>query len=298
MLFQEFAQMDSCSENWRDRMLFILRQEGIEGAQMPAADLKRAATSRSKRGSLALILSMVGVLLYSELGLLGVVITAVASFVVLSFYFGGGRYLEMTKADALLRSSEMGIDPIEQVKSAKRRPILYLRSFSFDERTTIRSVSTEQSCLASFNGWPLIAIGHPENRELVPGTRAARFYVPEKIWQQTVLELAPLCSFVIWTVGYTGHLRWELEQLMRVVKPERLIIWIHIRTPLRGGGFTPEADWNRFLNTYGTLFPKPIFKTVNMPEYLVFDKSWNPKVLPLTGNFLRNPLRSYLRGAR
>lgn len=121
-----------------------------------------------------------------------------------------------------------------------RDHVLYLRSFDDDERMTRlapalrtvlsgpgRSPLTEEEQLAAAVRplGRLIAIGRPREAR-PPSPRPQRMYVPDARWRDTVLSLMDDARLVLLAVGEGAGLRWELEQALDRLPPERLMLLV------------------------------------------------------------------------
>lgn len=113
----------------------------------------------------------------------------------------------------------------------KRPPVLYLRSFKADKSArkqvgtaSLVAVLSEEEQLASVLGrlGPFVAIGRPG--EKLPQLGAARKYVTDEQWQQTVGELMDRARLVVFRAGDSEGLAWEIEQAGRRLAPWRIII--------------------------------------------------------------------------
>jgi hypothetical protein len=58
----------------------------------------------------------------------------------------------------------------------------------------------------------------------LPLLGAARLYVDHVEWQARVLELIHLASLVVMRVDTTPGIHWEIEQITRLVPPERIVL--------------------------------------------------------------------------
>lgn len=141
-------------------------------------------------------------------------------------------------ARRVIRRSRKHMSPYasELVSRDGRRPILLLRSFQDDDRIIVgnsiwnpfnlligRGRSFEEVLAAILNRYgPLIAIGRPG--ETAPPVGAARMYVPQDHWQAEVLQLIDSSRLVVVQLGNTNGLAWELEQLVRMGKMDKVVI--------------------------------------------------------------------------
>ena len=125
----------------------------------------------------------------------------------------------------------------------------------------------------------MLAIGKPGEAD--PPTGAARVYVDDDHWRNFIMNAAPLCSFVVWTTGDTRGLQWEFEHLVETVSPECLLLWPHVAVA-HYSARKKQADWEKFLERYQELFPKPLPRNIIGVDYLTFDRDWTPRALPNT----------------
>lgn len=113
-----------------------------------------------------------------------------------------------------------------------RPPVLYLRSFSVDKLTArtgrrgAAMVRTEEEQLTrAFRGFgPVLAIGQPG--EPLPMAGAAKLQVDGTEWQDAVLELIGKAGLVLIGAGTSPGLLWEIDQVVRLIPPERIVIFI------------------------------------------------------------------------
>lgn len=157
-----------------------------------------------------------------------------------------------------------------------RRPVLYLRSFGFDERLNSSSVESPEQVLAGRFGQlgPVVAVGRPNER--LPPIGAARFYTTDDNWHQKVTELVSAAKYIVWVTGATKGLAWELSFILRSFPTQKLIVVAHPQLlPL------PESqrqeEWARFLEVLGALFPKPMPRTLGNVHLLHFDHDGQPR---------------------
>ncbi len=100
-----------------------------------------------------------------------------------------------------------------------------------------------------------------------------RFYATDEIWKDEVESIVPACQMVIWVTGYTEGLKWEVEHLLTHSRPERLVLWNHASVGPRA---QREREWQQFLDTYASLFPKGLPKNGARCAFITFDPDWTP----------------------
>jgi len=202
--------------------------------------------------------------------------------------------------------------PTLALQRGTRPPILFLRSFTFDEiskkiggalsgdpgKLFTNATAEQYTILQLSRLWgpydltPVLAIGRPD--EFSPPFGASRFYVRQDRWQDIIRAASPLCSLVIWTVGHTPSLHWEISYLVKNVEPARLVLWLHAVQ-------AQHLDWAFFCNTYRGVFPKPLPRELGGAQYIGFDDQWTPHLIPsghkagvFSGNW-KTPLQAFLR---
>lgn len=160
----------------------------------------------------------------------------------------------------------------------RRPPVLYLRSF-YDDSSYKENRFLEQSArLSPFSAvfrrqtyeeqlteiaqcvGPVVAVGKPG--EHLPEVGAARMYLPDSQWQAKVRELLGVAGLVILRTGDTFGLRWELENALKVVPPEKLILYME----------PPGCLSQEFQG----MLPIPLPVRFPKARFLFFDPDWTP----------------------
>jgi hypothetical protein len=123
------------------------------------------------------------------------------------------------------------MDAIEQLKTDKRPPILYLRSFDDDgipdlttqiiPWTPTYTIEMRLAQALSDLG-PMVSIGCPG--EKLPELGASRFYVSDAEWKDAVLYFIECSSAVVIVVGRTTGVSWEIRTALEAVPAERLLL--------------------------------------------------------------------------
>lgn len=114
----------------------------------------------------------------------------------------------------------------------KRRPVLFLRSFTDDER---QQYGNSQRALLDFSletrlanhfyhFGPFIAVGSP--KDTVPQPGAARVLLAEDEWQSRVLGWIESASVIVMYCGTTKWVNWELQKIIERGRPTSLILII------------------------------------------------------------------------
>lgn len=109
-----------------------------------------------------------------------------------------------------------------------RPPILFLRTFRDDSAGAVlnplagraRTIE-EQICRVLSPIGPTVALGRPG--EQLPALGAARVYVEEAQWQDTVRQYADRAPLVVLRVGPTENFWWEVEEMSRRLPAERVL---------------------------------------------------------------------------
>jgi hypothetical protein len=147
--------------------------------------------------------------------------TLIAVVLTISFLLIQGAFGLKRRARLLTRSSFA-----ETVDRDKRPPILFLRSFMDDQVTLPKPpvVLTywmaeplprrlDHALIERFGYLaPVVAIGKPDEKDLPFG--AARLFVPDREWQDTVLDLATRAQHVVVVVDESPGIDWEVEDML------------------------------------------------------------------------------------
>lgn len=280
-------KVDSDLDGWHERLLRSLRECGVQPA--PGHIVLRYLAA----GGACLLFAVVmnGVYLLGSLAERnGVAPLAIFLCQAPCWLFGVlvllriKNFLVRNARRASARSAEK-----ELSASNSRRPIFYLRSFAMDhvyERPTWLDrllgdapIATMEQRITSKlrKKGPVIAIGRPA--EKLPPLGAARFYVPDALWQQKVDEVARESQLVVWMSGHTTGLGWELEHLTSNIKPERFVLWAHPHV-IRLGEQQREEEWRAFLAKFGKHFPKPLPSRLGDARFIAFIADWTPIPIP------------------
>lgn len=177
-----------------------------------------------------------------------------------------------------------------------RPPIVYLRSFQSDRmplRPSVRSrrrwrVFRHSGFLgqgrktyeARLGGLlddvaPFVTIGNPT--EKLPQLGAARLYADDDEWHQAVDDLLARGGTIILLAGDSPGLGWEVERIVALNEPQRLIISL----PLNAGRKKPtrEQGWEAFRTRFGDDFPRGLPEGAGETQFLYFDADWTPQRL-------------------
>jgi hypothetical protein len=174
-------------------------------------------------------------------------------------------------------------DVIKELRNDIRAPILFLRSFSSQNSNSIEAgdLRTAEERLADSyqRHGPVIAVGHPEEEISMLGP--LRLYFDNDTWQAGVLYLMSVSQLVIIQVGISHGTLWELALAKRLLKPERLIIYL--ADPVEPG---------RIDDKYYLMFKKYLEEIVGwkLPNevgmYIGFGEGWEPRFYSSGGELL------------
>jgi hypothetical protein len=186
-----------------------------------------------------------------------------------------------------------------------RQPVIYLRSFdaeadSFGLGALFRSTATaftNRSMGSNVSAWdptfqtqlalvmerigPYIAVGRPG--ENLPGTGAARLYIPDSEWQHRVTELIRRSRLVVFRAGTGSGLQWEFDNLMRLLRPQQLLVIL----PITRKNY---LAFRELMQKHGILLPEKVPEAMLM----TFRDAWQPVFLKAGGN-LEATLDPYFR---
>jgi hypothetical protein len=284
--------------NWRQQILAILAGPGV--TQPPHVPRTRVLLTLAAR-SLGLFVWFMG----------GILVLGIALGVLLPSTLASGltNQLEgMAVVVALImlrpRLFRFGAEhkrwqrtenPERALARAKRQPILYLRSFAFDEIASKKSRwlrfvpfgeetqgNWEQELVAALSRYaPVLSVGRPGEHTPPPGA-ALRFYVADERWKQTLAAIVPLCRLVVWTTGHTEGLQWEIAHLAQHDTPRQLLLWVHANVQA-GTVAQRQGEWRRFTSAFRDAFPKPLPADARYARYIAFDDDWTPHTIPGAG---------------
>ena len=162
----------------------------------------------------------------------------------------------------------------EVLRHDKRAPVVYLRSFGIDDEivsteggrwawlssrlqyTAAASPEQELAWIMARVG-PVIAIGKPGER--LPQLGAARLYVDDDHWRDTIDELMARSALVVVRAGDTPNLWWEIERAMTRHPLERVIIVM----------LGQEERWRAFHRRFADTFGAPRVTADKSPSPIV-----------------------------
>lgn len=185
----------------------------------------------------------------------------------------------------------------------QRPPVVYLRPFAKDESMAtqvftsvlnIRLVSglasdEEQLAEAVAEIGPLLTIGQPGDQLPKPG--AIRSYATDGEWKDVVLHWLSVARLVIVRPGTSQGVSWELEQVLRAGRPDRILL-LFIRVKRREYESIALLLRNQF-NISLLPFVK-ISQLRSVSGFFELDKHRQATFLPLTAPY-RGPYKPMLR---
>jgi hypothetical protein len=164
----------------------------------------------------------------------------------------------------------------------KRPPVVYLRPFATDQqRARLAGMRHEQVLARAFRKvGPFVAIGDPTER--LPQLGAARMYADDDEWREVVADLTARAGVVVLHAGESEGLAWEIEHVMGLDEPERLLIAL----PVQAGRDQPtkQESYETFRRMFGHLFPRPLPATIGTSTFLFFEADWTPQLFGQRGS--------------
>ena len=265
------------------------------------AQAQAARASRARRRGAAMIA-------------LGVAVVPVIAAITFIIYYGQARDsggssasvpLSITVAlgiavsgPLLLRGRRLRAKGAEDVLSHDERPpIVYLRPFESDRASMTPSLQlrrrlrplrnmvgpggvrkTWELRLADLLGdvGPFVTIGDPT--ETLPRVGAARLYVGDDAWHQTVEDVLGRGGTIILHAGDSPGLDWEVERIVALDEPERIILSL----PL-GGDQHREEMYATFRTRFAHQFPRGLPEGAGESQFVYFDADWTPHRLEESG---------------
>ena len=170
----------------------------------------------------------------------------------------------------------------ELLKQDKRKPIIYIRSFKYDDEIWPYSdaeefafKTSEEQIASYFNQiGPFIAIGDP--KENIPKSGAARIYEKDENWQNKIIDLFTMAQLVVLRGGHTRGLAWEIQTARKILKPEQLICIIFeekSNTAERAIDILAQNIGKQFPEESTNIYPK---QNKCILKIFCFKENWNP----------------------
>ena len=174
-------------------------------------------------------------------------------FIALSFFLFYPLWLKLQIIGPRMRE----LDALTLLERDYRPPVLYLRSFGDDDLpdvtlSTWASTYEMQLCQVLRDIGPVVAIGRPG--EAFPERGAARFYVSNDEWRDAVKYFLAHSAAVVFIVGKSDGVLWEIETALKQISPEKLLFffpyglkkerrntWLAYRRLIRNYSFQPDV---------------------------------------------------------
>lgn len=276
------GEIPPADDAWRELLLTSLRDCGVQPAP-------RMVVLRYSLAILAMFFTMGVAVILSAI--MGQILRGAPS----EMLFAGNAILALFTVPVLARirnrflrhawQSSARSAESELWRAGARRPIFYLRSFALDEQLArptfleryfgTRPFSTIEQQVTTLlrRLGPVIAIGRPG--EKLPPLGAARFYVSDELWQRKVADVVKASQLVVWASGLTEGLGWEIAHLVQEIDPKQFVLWAHPHLMRRSPANT-EAEWTKFRDKFGSIFPQPLPEKLGDARFFLFDSKWNP----------------------
>jgi hypothetical protein len=199
------------------------------------------------------------------------------------------------------------IDNLSRLAHDKRAPILYLRSFYDDYSdnpfTNSERTSEELITLALEDAGPIVAVGMPGEELPLLGS-AARIYLPDDDWQDSVKYLMTIAQLVVIHADLSEGLLWEVKAARELVPPQRFMISLlafHETDEETGKGL-----YKKFRERANPALGNCLPPTLGATCFLFFGPDWQPTAVKigilrwlflgkLTTGAVREALRIHLR---
>lgn len=172
------------------------------------------------------------------------------------------------------RRQSKRLDAQHVLETDARKPVLLLRNFDVDARLgEDRAVDAGFRASIERQLGPLITIGDPS--DYLPRVGAARVYCTDDTWREVVVDFLRRVQAVVIVEGSSDQLAWELEQVVRLVLPERVFA---VTLPSSSGRVARAARW-------ADLMEMASHQGLSMPPdpgpsaVVGFDDKWEGRVL-------------------
>jgi hypothetical protein len=183
-------------------------------------------------------------------------------------------------------------------RSDSRSPIILLRSFRDDGMAVQRSfrdlpTMAVMGWLRFFKGQklffeevlhqalseygPVVTLGAPG--ELLPPLGAKRIYPSNERWKTAVIELFEQCGSAVVLVGATQNLLWELETLVALDLPTKIVLVIPPDKTERWRGFVAQTTGLGPLMLPADLGAERWADSRSVPMFVTFSRDWSCNVI-------------------
>lgn len=258
---------------------------------------KQSLAPRGKRPSVAVLIFLLGPLLYLTLTLVFLFVAAgvfnsavqtsgwfsmlpsgqkdrISSIVGLSLYSIAFIFAALLARSIRRARRHIARTGEKALAKDRRPPVVYLRSFA--EEAKIAREEEDLARILSQIG-PVVAVGRPG--EALPPLGASRFYVPDDDWQSFVAGLLQQASLVLVLAGRTTGLVWEMKQCRQFVDPRRLVVLV----PTDKGSY---QKFREHLSAAGLRLPEypnawqARFRTKKLGGIVIYNEVWEPQFRP------------------
>jgi len=178
----------------------------------------------------------------------------------------------IASAMLIMRGRRMRAVGAERKLADDVRPkVVYLRPFHFDRESRVAAArsemfkSTHEQRLARALRavGPFVALGDPS--ETFPDPGAIYVHADEAHWREAVQNLTRSAGTIVLHVGDSPGLAWEVQHLVELGQPERIII--SLVTEDRG-------RYDDFRAKLGHLLPRGLPADIGTAQFLYFDADW------------------------
>jgi len=181
--------------------------------------------------------------------------------------------------------------PLPPAKGA----VIYLRSFAEDSKTdqgvssgalgNLGLITEEEQLVASLSSvGSVIAVGRPH--EQLPELGATRLHFTQDEWQEGVHKLLREGSVAVIRPGsFSPGVRWEIQQALKQLTPEHLLLIVGGRA-----GTHQDSDLAEFAAQVSPMLPHPLptsydgrklYRLGTIRAFVRFDSRWTPTLLPV-----------------
>jgi hypothetical protein len=164
------------------------------------------------------------------------------------------------------------------------------------EKLAMRGVSRYEELLAyaSRRVGSFVTIGDP--KEHLPQLGAARIYsetpdstgsVDEEAWKIAVGRRIADARLVLLHIGISEGIRWEIEKVVEIADPQRIVLCVNPAGKLKLGARTLNRAfrahvrdaWTQFRDACGAAFPHGLPEIIGDARFVRFDADWTARPL-------------------
>ncbi|MGZ6613099.1 MAG: hypothetical protein ACXVFQ_01540 [Solirubrobacteraceae bacterium] len=188
----------------------------------------------------------------------------------------------------------------------ERPPIVYLRPFESDRMQVVPSFRSRRRVRVFANTVglggarktyeqrlgailsdvaPFVTIGDPT--ETLPRLGAQRLYATDEEWHRTVDDLLARGGTIILHVGDSPGLSWEVERIVALDEPERVILSLPLKADRKQS--SREQRFAGFRARCGNDFPRGLPDRAGETQFLYFDSRWDSHRLEEPGGVPSEP---------